>query len=130
MAQLIEVIAQKKMLDKKISELRCILLSEQNDDLAQELLAAVELRQGKLINIHMANIASMIKIGGTEMNIGVAVIIRDTIKLKIDSLTELIESSDCTLDKLELMKQRQKHFDEYTLIDMGIQKNDLSVTLG
>jgi len=63
------------------------------------------------------------------MDIATAIIIRDGIADKVSYTTELIDNPDSTLDKLELMKQRDRYFEEYTLIDMGIQKNDLNVTL-
>ena len=129
MAQLMEVLAQKRMLDQKIDELQEILSKEQNDDIAAELITLLDDRQAHSINIHRANIASKINIGGSDMDIATAIIIRDGIADKVSYTTELIDNPDSTLDKLELMKQRDRYFEEYTLIDMGIQKNDLNVTL-
>jgi len=130
MAQLMEVLAQKRMVDQKVDELQEILLKEQNDDVAAELITLLDSRQSHLINIHRANIASKINVGGTDIDIATAVIIRDSIADKVSYTTELIENPDSTLDKLELMKQRDRYFEEYTLLEMGIQKNDLNVTLG
>jgi len=129
MAQLMEVLAQKRMIDQKIDELQEILLKEQNDEIAAELITLLDDRQAHNINIHRANIASKINIGGSDMDIATAIIIRDGIADKVSYTTELIDNPDSTLDKLELMKQRDRYFEEYTLIDMGIQKNDLNVTL-
>lgn len=130
MAQLMEVLAQKRMLDQKIDELQEILVDKQNDELAAVLIGFLDDKQSNLINIHRANIASKINLGGTDIDIATAVIIRDSIESKFIYLTELIQNPECELDKLELMKQRDRYFDEYSLIDMGIQKNDLNVTLG
>ena len=116
-------------IDQKIDELQEILLKEQNDEIAAELITLLDDRQAHNINIHRANIASKINIGGSDMDIATAIIIRDGIADKVSYTTELIDNPDSTLDKLELMKQRDRYFEEYTLIDMGIQKNDLNVTL-
>lgn len=130
MSQLYEVIKEKEALEKKIEEVKSLLLQEHSDDLAAELVALLELKQGKKINIHRANIASRISIGKTELDITTAVIIRDTVKEKIDYLTLLINDPECRLDKLELMKQRDQYSTEYNLLSMGILKNDLNVSLG
>jgi hypothetical protein len=130
MAQLTEILLQKDVINKKISELQNILLNTQTENLASELVELLEKKQNALINIHRANTASHINIGGTKVDITTAVIIRDSIAEKISYLTALIQNQDCSLDKLELMKQRDKYFEEHILISMGIQKNDLNVTLG
>jgi len=127
---LTEVIAQKKLYDKKINEIKKLLRVKPDELLAQELMDLLEMRQGKLININSANEKSNINLGGTEITISVAVMIRDTIKDKINILTELINDPESSLDKLQLLEQRDKHFNEYTLINMGIQRNDLNVTIG
>lgn len=129
MSQLMEVLAKKKILTTKIEELQKMLLKKQNDDVAAKLVCLLDERQAHRINIHRANIASKINIGGADIDIATAVIIRDVIVEKVLYTTELINSPDSTLDSLELMKQRDRYFEEYTLLDMGIQKNDLSVTL-
>ena len=127
---LTEVIAQKKLFDKKIAEVRRLLKIKPTDELAQEFMDLLEMRQAKCINIDAANSKSTINLGGTEVSISVAVMIRDTIKEKINILTELINDAESGLDKIKLLEQRDRHFNEYTLINMGIQRNDLNVTVG
>lgn len=129
MAPLYEIIAEKNLVDTKLSELRDILKIEQTDKLAEELVSLIDKRQTLLISIHQANVASSINIAGSSVDISTAVVIRDAIKKKFDYLSDLINNPECKLDKLELMLQRDKYFDEYTLIDMGININDLNVTL-
>lgn len=129
-AYLAEVLAKKRILDKKISEVKKILKYEQNDTLAQELFALLELRQGKLLHIEAANHTSKINIGGTEVTIAVALQIRNTIKEKIDILTILINTQECSLDKIGLQAQRDKYYEEFILLTMGITRNDLNVSVG
>ena len=127
---LAELIFQKEVFDKKISELKKLLKNHQTDAYAEELNAMLELRQGTLITIKAANEASKIKIGGSEVPISIAVLLRDTVKEKIDIMTDLIEDENCNLDKIKLQKQRDKYYDEYALLSMGINRNDLQVTVG
>ena len=91
---LAEVIAQKRLYDQKIEELRRVLQVRQTEELAQELMDLLEMRQAKCININKANEKSTINLGGTDISITIAVMIRDTIKSKIDILTELINDPD------------------------------------
>ena len=130
MPLLFEILTDKKMLDTKIEEIKSILLYEQTDDLAQELFALLELRQSKILNIIKANSVSKLNIGGTEIDITTAVVIRNTIKEKIDFLTDMINNKDCNLNKIELQQQRDKHYSEYVLLSMGIKRNDLTVMVG
>lgn len=127
---LAEVIAQKRVLDKKIKEIKHILQKEQTDALTEELLSLLESRQRKMLNIEAANNASTIKLGATDVKISAAIQLRKTIKEKIDFLTSLITNDDCRLDKLELQKQRDKCYEEYIILTVGITRNDLEVTLG
>lgn len=129
---LIEVLDQKKIIDQKIDELKTILLSDPNpdDELAQRLINLLDLKQGKLMNINSANNQSKIKVGTVELSVANAVIIRDTIKEKIGLISQLIMSKDCGLDKVSLMDQRDKYFEEHTLINTCIIKSDTTVVLG
>lgn len=129
MSQLTEIIANKNMVDIKIAELRAILVSEQDEDIAKKLMSLLDDRQNLLISIHRANITSKISIGSADIDIATAIIIRDSIEDKFICLSELITNKECVLDKLKLMEQRDRYFDEHTLIDMGIQRNDLNVML-
>ncbi len=130
MSYLFELLTDKTMLDMKIDEIKSILKYEQNDNLAQELFALLELRQSKLLHIAAANNMSKMNVGGTEISIATAIIIRSTIKEKIDILTNMIGNKDCHLDKIELQKQRDRYYGEYVLLSMGIKRNDLTVTVG
>ena len=130
MSYLFEVLTEKIMLDKKIEELKSILLIEQTDALAEELFNLLELKQSKLLHINTANTIGKLNVGGTEINIATAVIVRDTIKAKVDFLTTMISNKECRLDKVELQKQRDKYYGEYVLLSMGINRNDLNVTIG
>jgi hypothetical protein len=127
---LAEVLADKWYLDQKIDELKVAIARKPNDNLVQELLALIELRQARRLSIAAANNTSVIRLGETEVTINVAIEIRNTIKEKMDILTSMIANEDSGLDILTLQKQRDKYQREYSLITLGITNNDLKVTLG
>lgn len=129
MPYLFELLTDKTMIDIKISEIKSILKHEQKDSLAQELFRLFELKQSKLLYISAANNTSKLTIGENEINITTALIIRKTIKEKIDILTDMINNKDCCLDKMELQKQRDRYYDEYILLSMGIKRNDLTIII-
>jgi hypothetical protein len=127
MPYLMEVVEKKNILDRKIAELTYILKVNQDNDLAKKLFSLVEERQSVILNIRAANNVSTINIGGKDVSIATAVEIRKTIKSKIDILTKLIEDENCGLNKIELQSQRDSFYEEYVLLTMGINRNDLQV---
>jgi|APCry1669188910_1035180.scaffolds.fasta_scaffold00886_19 hypothetical protein len=129
MAYLFELISDYNILNKKIKEIKTILSFKQTDDLAKELFNILELKQTKLLHITEANNLSKMNVGGTEISVSTVIIIRNTIKEKIDLLTSMIDNKDCNLDKIELQRQRDKYYSEYILLTMGINRNDLTVTI-
>lgn len=128
--QLRNLICEKEMLKKKISELKNIMSYNTIDDIAQELFTYIELLQAKKININTINNEIKVDIGGKEIDISTVIILRDTAKNKTDVLTSLIVDNECKLDKIELMKQRDGIYEEYILLSNKIILNDLSVKIG
>jgi len=129
MDYLAEIIFSKKILESKIEELKDILNNEQSDTMAERLVKLLEEHQSTLIEIHRANIASKLNIGGVEVDVATAVILKKSIEHKINCLTMLIINPECSLDKLELMEQRDIYYKDFKLISIGINRNDLNVTI-
>lgn len=126
---LLEILEKKKVLDKKIDELKAVIGTSQDNNLAEKLISLIEERQSLLLNIQTANNVSTLNIGGKEVSISTAIEIRNTLKSKIDVVTILIEDRNCELDKIELQSQRDKYYEEYILLTMGIIRNDLQVRI-
>lgn len=124
------LVYQTKMIKKKIDELQLILCSSNNDTVLQELFVQLELLQSKKVNISNANNQIKISVGGKEIPISMAVVLRDTIRAKVDVLTSLITDEQCKLNKLDLMEQRDSLYDEYTVMSHVIDANDLTVKIG
>lgn len=124
------LIYEKAMLEKKIYELKNIIKCDATDSVAQELFAQIELLQAKNINISTINNQIKLNLGGKEVPIATAVVLRDTTKEKIDILTSLIVDNGCKLDKVELIKQRDSIYEEYVLLSNEITLSDLNVKIG
>ncbi len=130
MIQLYELIEQKRMLDVKITEIKETLIREHTEELAKEYLALVDARQDMLIKINKANNKSTINISDMAVPVSVAVIIRDSILDKIDTITEIISSVNNNLDIVNLQRQRDKFNRDCVLLDMVITSNDIRVDVG
>jgi hypothetical protein len=118
------------MLKEKIVELKAIIYYDNSETITQELFVQLELLQAKKVNLSTINNQVKIDLGGKEVVVSTAVIIRDTMKEKMDILTALITNSGCKLNKLDLMKQRDGVYEEYALLSHKITANDLSVRIG
>lgn len=124
------LIYEKAMLERKVSELKNIIKYDATDTIAKELFAQLELLQAKNININTINNQIKIKLGGKEVDISTAVVLRDTTKEKINILTSLIVDNESKLDKVELIKQRDNIYEEYILLSNEITLSDLNVKIG
>jgi len=124
------LIYEKEMLKRKISELKNIIKYDTTDSITNELFVQLELLQAKNININTINNQIKIKLGGKDVDISTTVILRDTAKEKINILTSLIIDNKSKLDKVELIKQRDDIYEEYVLLSNEITLNDLNVNIG
>lgn len=124
------LIYEKGILKRKVSELKNIIKYDATDTIAKELFAQLELLQAKNININTINNQIKIKLGGKEVGISTAVVLRDTTKEKINILTSLIVDNESKLDKVELIKQRDDIYEEYILLSNEITLSDLNVKIG
>lgn len=124
------LIYEKEILKRKVSELKNIIKYDATDTIAKELFAQLELLQAKNININTINNQIKIKLGGKEVGISTAVVLRDTTKEKINILTSLIVDNESKLDKVELIKQRDDIYEEYILLSNEITLSDLNVKIG
>jgi hypothetical protein len=126
-----DLIYRKNNIDNKINELKFVLKRQPSDKLAEELVFLVDARQKTVLSIQSANNQCFLSLGESKVDLNTAVVIRDNMKLKIDTLTEIINSdSDFSLDRVELMKQRDKFLEDFALLDMSIINTDINTKLG
>ena len=120
---------KRKNIKNKIKELKSwSLRSTPSDELIKLLLAQLDELQNINLIINKVNQQTLITIGGTQLNITTAVEIRDTIKSKMDLITDLI-ATDTSLDITNLIEQRDNFMDEYNSIDGAIRITDWNVKL-
>lgn len=124
-----DLIYEKGNLEDKLSELREHLQKQPKDELAKMLVEVIDHLQINMINIYKANTQCKLTLSDQEIDLNIAAIIRDCIKMKIDTLTMLIKL-DSDLDKLELMQQRDSLLKDYSLLDMSIINTDINTKIG
>lgn len=125
-----DLVYEKKMLKEKIAELNTILQYNYSETIMQELFVQLELLQAKRVNLNTLNNQVKIDFGGKEVILSTAIIVRDSMKNKMNVLANLINNNSVKLDKLDLMKQRDNIYEEYTLLSHKITVSDLNVNLG
>lgn len=128
--RLANLVCEKRMLKRKIDELKIVLKHDNSEDIVQELFVQLELLQAKKVNLSTINNQVKINLGGKEVVVSTAIVIRDIMKEKMNVLTELIINNNCKLNKLELMKRRDDIYEEVTLLSNKILANDLSIKIG
>lgn len=126
-----DLIYKKQFVDVKISELKKMLERYPNNETAATLVNLLEERQKFSLQIHSANAQCVLTIGESKLDLNSAIIVRDTIKSKIDIITSIINSdTDYEVDVIELMQQRDNFIDDYTLLDMSIINMDINTKVG
>jgi len=133
-----ELIVRRKNVKKNISELRDFIqgLTDNvidNSDLHSKalnmLFNLLDKYQDYSIALEKVNIENNIVIGESEISISNAVKLRNTIKGKMDVLSDSINGSDYSIDIFSLIAQRDTLTEEYILIDKTITTNDWKTAL-
>lgn len=70
-----------------------------------------------------------VKIGSNDVSVATAVRLREVVKRKIDSLTDLMKNARIKIDILDLMQQRATLMEEYIIYDRAINLNDWSTNV-
>ena len=124
-----EKLDEKKLIKTKIKELRNNLLHGTSDEIVKVLLLNIDLIQNINLVINKVNQQTMLNIGNTSISITTAVEIRKAINIKINIITELINSNNEVLDILILMEQRDMFMEEYNSINNAIRMLDWSIKI-
>ena len=122
---------KRKIIKNKIKELKSWIArstEQPNDELMKVLLANIDKLQNINLLINKINQQTQITIGGTQLSLITAIEIRDTIKSKIDIITDLINTNDY-LDIITLLEQRDNFIDEYNSINSTIRITDWNIKL-
>ena len=120
---------KRKNIKNKIKELRGWLLkSDPSDELITLLLVQLDELQNINLIIDKVNQQTLVTIGGTQTNLATAIEIRNTIRSKIDLITDLI-ATHTSLDITSLLEQRDNFMAELNSIDGAIRITDWNVNL-
>lgn len=127
MSSIFEIKNHIEVIDKKISELKNMLLDNPDNDIAERLLLLVDTKRALLIDIESAYESTLLIIGSNKLSYNKANRMLSSIKEKISILTLLINSNNCSLDKADLQDQRDKFYMEYIVMETELLKYELSV---
>lgn len=126
---LAEILIEKNNLENKIKQLEAYLdkvaaaSAEQTNTATKRLLELIDRHRSHLIMINKINNSIEVTIGGSKINLASAVLIADTMKRKIELVDRLIDKcdGDAVLDFFDLIEQRDKLLEEYTLISNSLK---------
>ena len=127
MSSIFEIKNHIEVIDKKISELKNMLLDNPDNNIAERLLLLVDTKRALLIDIESAYESTLLIIGSNKLSYNKANKMLSSIKEKISILTLLINSNNCSLDKADLQDQRDKFYMEYIVMETELLKYELSV---
>lgn len=85
--------------------------------------------QSHIILLYNSNNNVSVKVGETELTVTMAIALKRTIDEKINILTKIITSNDASISVPELLKQRDKLFEEQLIIKRAIEQSDWSTEL-
>jgi hypothetical protein len=126
---LAEVLIEKDNLEQKIYQLNEYILkiskisADETDKAIKKLIELVDKHRSHLILINKINNDIEVTIGGSKVSLANAVLITKTIEHKVDLLNGLIVGCDgtATLNFFDLMDQRDKLLEEYTILSNGLK---------
>ena len=122
---------EREMIKQKISELKAnaYKFTEHQNAVLSQLLSLFDQLQSINLVLNKINNNSVIEIAGTKLNLNTAVELRNTMKKKVDVMSELIALDDGDLDVLALMQQRDTLLEEYYTMDSAISQADWNIKL-
>lgn len=126
-----DIIVRRKILKSKIPELqirleqRGCVNKEDYDNTVSELFNLISELQSFSILLERSNNTTKVKIGDKEITISDALIVKETLKMKIDVFSGLINKTpENKFSVLTLFSQRDNLMEEYLVISKAITLSD------
>jgi len=123
-----ELLMRKRRLVTQIEELQDYLEYDRDIDSINDIIDRIfELEttlQKYILIIDKANNQNEIEIGSNKVPVSTAVRLRQNVKRKIDTLTNLINHGTMSINILDLMGQRATLLEEFIIYDKAISLND------
>ena len=123
-----ELLMRKRRLVTQIEELQDYLEYDRDIDSINDIIDRIFELEGTLqkyiLIIDKANNQNEIEIGSNKVLVSTAVRLRQNVKRKIDTLTNLINHGTMSINILDLMGQRATLLEEFIIYDKAISLND------
>lgn len=135
-----EVIERKNRIKQKIEELEYYLekvasipnvknSSTVYNEVVNNVFELLDNYQSHVILLDKSNSKTVIKVGQSEIKVSDAIKLHRTINEKMRILTNIITSTDSSVDVPNLIKQRDKLIEERLLLNKSIQQSDWAVEI-
>jgi hypothetical protein len=126
-----ELLTRKENVKQQIDELNNHLMDvdmrEKVNEVISDLFELHDKLQSYKVAINNVNNNNKIKVSKSDVSITNAIHLRQTTKMKIDILTNLISNLDRSLSISNLMEQRNNLLEEYILLDNAINGSNWSI---
>ena len=123
-----ELLMRKRHLVTQIEELQDYLEYDRDIDSINDIIDRIFELEGTLqkyiLIIDKVNNQNEIEIGSNKVPVSTAVRLRQNVKRKIDTLTNLINHGTMSINILDLMGQRATLLEEFIIYDKAISLND------
>lgn len=132
---LAEILIETRNLKKKINQLMIYIdrISSRDsvitDQATTKLLGLLDKHRSHLILLNKVNNSVEVTVGESTLSLANAIIILKTVKKKIDILDSLIDKEDCVMDVMNVIENRDKLLEEYTVISKEIQQQEWEIEI-
>lgn len=130
-----EKLDELDLIKNKIFELknyvcqRSNLTDEERDNIVKDIIGYIDKIQNIKLVLNKVNNQTTVEIANSELDLKTAVIIKNSIKEKIDLITDFINNSNNNLDVLTLMSQRDELINEFDAVNNSIRIADWSIKI-
>lgn len=130
-----EKLDELDLIKNKIFELknhvcqRSNLTDEERDNIVKDIIDYIDKIQNIKLVLNKVNNQTIVEIANSELDLKTAVIIKNSIKEKIDLITDFINNSNNNLDVLTLMSQRDELINEFDAVNNSIRIADWSIKI-
>lgn len=105
------------------------LTDEERDDIVKDILDYIDKIQNIKLVLNKVNNQTTVEIANSKLDLKTAVIIKNSIKEKIDLITDFINNNNNDLDVLTLISQRDELINEFNTVNNSIRIADWSVNI-
>jgi len=130
-----EKLDELNLIERKVFELKNYVNSKteltdgERDKIVKDILNYIDKIQNAKLVLNKVNNQTSVTIADSKLDLKTATIIRDSLKEKIDLITDFINNNKNNLDVLTLISQRDDLIEEYNTVNNSIRIADWSVNI-